>query len=177
MRRFGVSLEQLAHRLTTLQRVGQRGLPFFMARIDRAGQFSKRFTGASGATLLEGSGTCPLWIPHSAFERAGQYCRQVVHLPEAGAAPANWLTIARTVEGSFFDGVTRFAIVLGLEGRLAGNLALSRGLSLDQDDAQIIGPGCAACHIQDCRQRSLPPTGAKLYFEQLSHTDAPFQFG
>lgn len=177
MRRFGVSLEQLAHRLTTLQRVGQRGLPFFMARIDRAGQFSKRFTGASGVTLLEGSATCPLWIPHSAFERAGQYCRQVVHLPEAGAAPATWLTIARTVEGSFFDGVTRFAIVLGLEGRLAGNLALSRDLSLIEEDAQIIGPGCAACHVQDCRQRSLPPRGAKLYFEQLSHTDAPFQFG
>ncbi|MGI8942951.1 MAG: helix-turn-helix domain-containing protein, partial [Qipengyuania sp.] len=52
-RRFGVSFEQLAHRLTTLQRVGQRGLPFFMARIDRAGQFSKRFAGASGVGFLE----------------------------------------------------------------------------------------------------------------------------
>ena len=40
-RRFAVSFEQLAHRLTTLQRVGQRGLPFFMIRLDRAGQFSK----------------------------------------------------------------------------------------------------------------------------------------
>jgi len=59
-RRFGVSFEQLAHRLTTLQRVGQRGLPFFMARLDRAGQFSKRFSGASGATLLESDATCPL---------------------------------------------------------------------------------------------------------------------
>ena len=37
MRRFGVGFETLAHRLTTLHRVGQRGLPFFMARIDRAG--------------------------------------------------------------------------------------------------------------------------------------------
>ena len=49
-RRFNVGFEQLAHRLTTLQRVGQRGLPFFMARIDRAGQFSKRYAGASGTT-------------------------------------------------------------------------------------------------------------------------------
>lgn len=177
MRRFGVSLEQLAHRLTTLQRVGQRGLPFFMARVDRAGQFSKRFTGASGTTLLEGGGTCPLWVAHSAFEKAGQYSQQVVHLPGAGAAPGTWLTVARTVEGSFFDGVTRFAIVLGLEARLAGSLALSRSLSLDPNDAQPIGLGCAACHIQDCRQRSLPPRGAKLSFEQLSHADAPFQFG
>lgn len=177
MRRFGVSLEQLAHRLTTLQRVGQRGLPFFMARIDRAGQFSKRFAGASGATLLEGQASCPLWVTHSAFEKAGQWCRQTVHLPEAGAAPADWLTIARSVEGSFSDGVARFAIILGLESRLAGNLAPSRGLSLDAKDAQQIGLGCAACHIQNCRQRSLPPRGAKLHFDRISHGDTPFRFG
>ena len=177
MRRFGVSLEQLAHRLTTLQRVGQRGLPFFMARIDRAGQFSKRFAGASGATLLEGTNSCPLWIPHSAFQQPGQWCRQVVHLPEAGAAPANWLTIARTVEGSFSDGVARFAIILGLETRLAGNLAPSRDLSLDEDDALPIGLGCASCHIPNCRQRSLPPKGAVLQFERISHGDSPFRFG
>jgi predicted transcriptional regulator/DNA-binding XRE family transcriptional regulator len=177
MRRFGVSLEQLAHRLTTLQRVGQRGLPFFMGRIDRAGQFSKRFAGASGATLLEGNASCPLWVPHSAFEWAGQWCRQVVHLPEAGVAPADWLTIARTVEGSFSDGVARFAIILGLESRLAGNLAPSRDLSLRQEDAQAIGPGCAACHIQNCRQRSLPPRGTQLHFDRISHGDAPFRFG
>ncbi|MEL4403164.1 ImmA/IrrE family metallo-endopeptidase, partial [Shewanella algae] len=36
-RRFGAGFEQVAHRLTTLQRVGARGLPFFMVRIDRAG--------------------------------------------------------------------------------------------------------------------------------------------
>ena len=34
-RRFGAGFEQIAHRLTTLQRVGARGLPFFMLRIDR----------------------------------------------------------------------------------------------------------------------------------------------
>src|SRR5690606_38437527 len=67
MRRFGVSFEQLAHRLTTLQRVGQRGLPFFMARLDRAGQFSKRFAGASGATFLESEASCPLWHVHRTF--------------------------------------------------------------------------------------------------------------
>ena len=61
-RRFGVSFEQLAHRLTTLQRVGQRGLPFFMAKLDRAGQFSKRYAGASGTLMLESERTCPRWI-------------------------------------------------------------------------------------------------------------------
>jgi len=51
-RRFGAGFEQVAHRLTTLQRVGQRGLPFFMLRIDKAGQSSKRYAGASGSPLV-----------------------------------------------------------------------------------------------------------------------------
>ncbi|WP_201295612.1 ImmA/IrrE family metallo-endopeptidase, partial [Escherichia coli] len=32
-RRFGAGFEQVAHRLTTLQRIGARGLPFFLVRI------------------------------------------------------------------------------------------------------------------------------------------------
>ena len=51
-RRFGAGYEQVAHRLTTLQRVGARGLPFFMLRIDRAGQSSKRYAGASASPLV-----------------------------------------------------------------------------------------------------------------------------
>lgn len=177
MRRFGVSWEQLAHRLTTLQRVGQRGLPFFMARIDRAGQFSKRSAGASGTTLLEGQSSCPLWAAHSAFESAGRWYRQVIHLPQAGAAPSDWLTVARTADGSASDGAARFVVILGLESRLAGNLVPSRGLSLDVEDAQIVGPGCAACHIPNCRQRSLPPKGATLHFDRTTHGVTPFKFG
>ena len=71
-RRFGAGFEQVAHRLTTLQRVGARGLPFFMLRIDRAGQASKRYAGASGAALVEADGRCPLWRLHHAFDRPGR---------------------------------------------------------------------------------------------------------
>ena len=35
---FGVSVEQVAHRLTTLGRTGARGIPFFMLRVDRGRQ-------------------------------------------------------------------------------------------------------------------------------------------
>ena len=58
-RRFGVGFESLAHRLTTLQRVGQRGLPFFMARIDRAGQFSKRYRRGERGDLARRRGELP----------------------------------------------------------------------------------------------------------------------
>ena len=36
--RFGVSFEQAAHRLSTLQRDGARGVPFFFLRVDPAGK-------------------------------------------------------------------------------------------------------------------------------------------
>jgi predicted transcriptional regulator/DNA-binding XRE family transcriptional regulator len=172
-RRFGVGFEQLAHRLTTLQRVGQRGLPFFMARLDRAGQFSKRHAGASGATLLESDESCPLWHVHRTFERAGELCVQAIMQDGAGAAPAHWLTISRTVEGR---GGARFAVVLGIESRLAGDLAAARGMSLRPEDATPVGLGCARCHVAGCVQRSLPPRGAALQFPALEQGLTPFRF-
>lgn len=177
MRRFGVGFEQLAHRLTTLQRVGQRGLPFFMARIDRAGQFSKRFAGASGASILEAEDSCPLWDVHLAFERPGTLCVQPVMLDGAGAAPSHWLTMARTVDGRGTVGGARFAIVLGIEARLASDLAMARQISLRPEDAQPIGAGCTRCHIVQCAQRSLPPNGAQLRFSPLTRGSIPFEFG
>ena len=176
-RRFGTSFEQVAHRLTTLQRVGQRGLPFFMARLDRAGQFSKRFAGASGATLLEGENSCPLWIAHQAFERPGTLLTQPVVLEESRGGPRHWLTMAQTVEGSGSGGEARFVVILGVEMKLAADLAQARGLNLRPDNAERIGLGCARCHRPGCQQRSLPPVGAALQFDDLARGVTPFRFG
>src|SRR5690606_6198760 len=40
--RFGVGFETICHRLSTLQRPGAIGVPFFFVRVDRAGNISKR---------------------------------------------------------------------------------------------------------------------------------------
>src|SRR4029453_12526370 len=42
---LGANVEQVAHRLTTLSRPGARGVPFFMLRVDPAGNISKRYAG------------------------------------------------------------------------------------------------------------------------------------
>ena len=175
-RRFGVSFEQLAHRLTTLQRVGQRGLPFFMLRIDRAGQVSKTFIGASTARFIEQGTTCPLWQAHRAFDRAGDLQVQFVALDGSGEREGGWMTMARTVEGSGAPGEAQFVVVLGLEAVLASDLAQARGISLRPADAQPIGPGCARCHRESCSQRSLPPTGRKLVFDRSQRGVTPFEF-
>ena len=159
-RRFGAGFEQVAHRLTTLQRVGARGLPFFMVRIDRAGQASKRFSGASGASLAEAEGRCPLWRLHEAFDRPGSLVVQLVELEDAG----RWLTMARTVapQGRRYGGVpAEFAIGLGVAADQARGLAVARGVDL-AGEAMPIGLGCRACFRGECPQRSLAPAGRAL---------------
>lgn len=176
-RRFNVSFEQLAHRLTTLQRVGQRGLPFFMARVDRAGQFSKRYSGASGTMLLDAPSSCPLWIAHHAFERDHGLITGLATTEGSGAGQGTWFTMARTVavSGARPD-AGQFAVVLGLEASLAKSLAAARGMSLQDADAVPIGLGCAQCHRPDCRQRSLPPRGVNLQFTDRERGVTPFDF-
>jgi len=159
-RRFGVSHEQLAHRLTTLNRVGARGLPFFMLRIDRAGQVSKRLIGASEPGLAEADGICPLWEALGVFDRAGDPPPQRVAMPDG----TPFVTIARRVEqaGRSVLGVNaRFVIVLGLAGDLASQLATMRGLDRVAR-ATPIGPGCRRCPRPDCPQRAVPATGRAL---------------
>ncbi|MEQ1498029.1 MAG: short-chain fatty acyl-CoA regulator family protein [Novosphingobium sp.] len=177
-RRFNVGFEQLAHRLTTLQRVGQRGLPFFMARVDRAGQFSKRYAGASGTTLLESSGSCPLWNIHRAFEQTGRIVVQNVAFVDPAGQRSSWFSLARTVEGNGALGSdpARFVVVLGIEAGMAGQLALARGMALDPTSAETIGAGCGLCHRSDCQQRSLAPRGAVLEFDERSLGLTPFVF-
>jgi predicted transcriptional regulator/DNA-binding XRE family transcriptional regulator len=171
-RRFGVSFEQLAHRLTTLQRVGQRGLPFFMMRIDAAGQVSKRLVGASGAIFLESDNTCPLWCASRAFERPGEALAEAVALAETGAGPSHWLCLAQA--GG--EAAARFAVVIGVDASLANDLAFARNVTLRRDAALPIGPGCRLCHVADCPQRSLPPLGARLTFDRVQRSSVPFSF-
>lgn len=173
-RRFGAGFEQIAHRLTTLQRVGHRGLPFFMIRIDRAGQASKRYAGASAAPLVEADGRCPLWRLHAAFERPGRIERDLVELEDG----SRWFTIARTVHPQgrrAGDVAAEFVIGLGLDARLAGTLALARGLDFG-GPATPVGLGCVACTRPECPQRAAPPAGRALLFNERERGVSPFSF-
>jgi XRE family transcriptional regulator, fatty acid utilization regulator len=172
-RRFGAGFEQVAHRLTTLQRIGSRGLPFFMIRIDRAGQSSKRYAGASGSPLVETDARCPLWALHNAFDRPGQLVRQLVALDDG----SRWFTLARTVQphhGRAGSIRAEFAVGLGLDAKLAAPLAAARGVNLATGEAAPIGMGCRACTRPDCPQRSAPPMGRVLVFNDRERGLTPF---
>ncbi|HEX7782940.1 MAG TPA: short-chain fatty acyl-CoA regulator family protein [Sphingobium sp.] len=174
-RRFGASFEQVAHRLTTLQRVGARGLPFFMLRIDRAGQVSKRYAGASAAPLVEADGRCPLWDIHAAFGTAGHIVPHLVELEDG----ERWFTLSRTVEGQAAGlGNERaiFSVSVGLKAEFAAPLFHARGFDLVGGPAQPVGLGCVACTRPDCTQRSAMPRGRALQFSERERGLSPFAF-
>ena len=157
-RRFAASFDQVAQRMTTLGRVGERGLPFFTAVIDRAGRMSQFTAGGSGAAWpLEGA-RWPAWVPYAAFERPGTVLTQAATFGEGEGAGRHWFTITRTVD---VDGVMcsgRRAVVLGIEARFAGDLAHARGVSLDRLDAVPLGTPCGRCGRAEC----LTPAPARL---------------
>ena len=183
-RRFGAGFEQVSHRLTTLQRVGARGLPFFMIRIDRAGQSSKRYAGASGSPLVEANARCPLWALHHAFDAGNQIVRQLVELEDG----SRWFTLSRAVHpqggmaagqsdrGALANINTEFTIGLGLDAGLAAPLAAARGIDLKNGEAALVGLGCRACNRERCPQRSAPPAGRVLTFNERERGLTAFSF-
>ncbi|MGH6968935.1 MAG: helix-turn-helix domain-containing protein, partial [Stellaceae bacterium] len=111
MNRFGVSFEQATHRLSTLNRTGAAGIPFFFARADIAGNVSKRFS-AAGFHFSRYGGACPRFVVHEAFATPGLIRRQIARLPD----DATFFCVARTVEkpgGGFHTPSGHMAVVLG----------------------------------------------------------------
>ena len=178
--RFGASFEMVAHRLTTMQRVGSRGLPFFMLRLDRAGQVSKRYAGASKSPLIEGAQRCPLWNIHDAPKNAGRNMMQMIELEDG----SRWFTLARAIyktERSSMavqtaDNVAQFTVVIGLKAEFAKKMTLAAGLNIEGDGFLPIGLGCVSCTRLDCTQRSEAPLDRALVFNEREREITPFSF-
>ncbi len=172
--RFGAGFEQVAHRLTTLQRPGMRGIPFLMIRTDRAGNISKRFSAVRSALAADGGG-CPLWVLHAAFDRPGRIMRQVVETEDG----SRWLSVVRTVRtyATAYGSVKpEFAVLLAAELASARAMIYADGLDTGPGAATPIGLGCARCGRAACRQRSLAPAGARLTIDERSRGLTPFRF-
>jgi len=153
--RFGVGFEAVCHRLSTLQRRGATGLPFFFMRVDRAGNVSKRHS-STDFHFSQLGGACPLWIVYEAFNQPGRILTQVARMPDG----RQYFWIARQVSSGapgFGQPRKTFALALGCDLRQAERMVYSRGLDLTGANAVPIGPGCLTCERTDCLQRAFPP--------------------
>jgi predicted transcriptional regulator/transcriptional regulator with XRE-family HTH domain len=172
--RFGVSYEQAAQRLTTLSRPGARGIPFFMMRLDAAGNISKRFA-AGPFPFSRFGGACPRWNVHDSFKTPGRIVTQVIETPDG----ERYFTLSRTVRrtsGLQAGLEDELVIGLGCELKFAGKLAASRGLDIASPLAVEIGPSCRICERPACPQRAAAPINRTLLVEEASKSVSPFPF-
>ena len=174
-RRFGVSYEQACHRLTTLSKPGARGVPFFMMRIDSAGNISKRFAATPGFPFARFGGTCPRWNLHAAFKTPGRILTQVVETPDG----QRFFTLSRTVRRAaslYSPEEDDVAVGLGCELKHAHRLIYARGLNLAEPQVTPIGPACRVCERVDCPQRAAQPIGRTLMVDDYKKGVSPYPF-
>ncbi|MFO1143640.1 MAG: short-chain fatty acyl-CoA regulator family protein [Amaricoccus sp.] len=173
---FDASIEQVAQRLSTLQRPGSKGIPFFFVRVDQAGTITKRHS-ATRLQFARFGGACPLWNVHRAFETPGRFLRQLAETPDR----VRYLCLARDVSkpgGSFRAPVRRYAIGLGCEIAHAGGLVYADGLDLRNDAAyEPIGISCRICPRPDCHQRAVPPLEGRVTVDPDERDLLPYRIG
>ena len=174
-RHFHVGFETVCHRLSTLQRPGLRGVPFYFVRIDQAGNISKRQS-ATAFHFARHGGACPLWQVHEAFSQPGRILAQVAEMPDG----ARFFGIARTIErggGGYESRRKLFAIGLGCELSHARELVYADGLDVAAPRGVVpIGPGCRVCPRQDCVQRAFPPAGKVLIADSDAESLISYRF-
>ena len=173
-RRFGVSFEQACHRLSTLQRPGMRGLPFFFCRVDMAGNITKRHS-ATRLQFARFGGACPLWIVHEAVAIPDRILVQLAETPDG----VRYVSMAKGLvkpSGSYARSPRRYAVALGCEVEHAEAFIYADGLDLDNDAAATpIGTSCRLCPRQLCDQRAFPPADRPIVIDPDVRDVVPYR--
>ncbi len=172
--RYGASYEQAAQRLTTLTRADGRGVPFFMMRVDAAGNVSKRFTSGSFPFSRFG-GTCPRWSLHDSFKTPGRLIPQIIETPDG----QRFFTLSRTVRrasGLWAGQEDELAIGLGCELKYAPKLIYAKGIDLASAVPVEIGPSCRICERMACPRRAAAPINRTLLVDETNKAISPFPF-
>ena len=172
---FSVSFEQACHRLSTLQRPAQQGVPFFFCRVDMAGNVTKRHS-ATRLQFAQFGGTCPLMVVHEAVAIPDRIFTQLAETPDG----TRYVSIAKGLTKpttSFRRPARRYALALGCEVEHAALFVYADRLDLTgQGSATPIGPSCRICPRHDCDQRAYPPAGRDLQVDPDTRSIIPYTF-
>ncbi|MCW3837070.1 short-chain fatty acyl-CoA regulator family protein [Sphingomonas canadensis] len=171
--RFGASFEQACHRLSTLQRPGAAGIPFFFCRVDMAGNITKRHS-ATRLQFARFGGACPLWVVHEAVAIPDRILVQLAETPDG----VRYVSMAKGLvkpSGSYARAPRRFAVALGCEESHAREFIYADGLRID-GAATPIGSSCRICPRHDCDQRAFPPAGSEIRIDPDSRGTVPYAF-
>ena len=171
--RFGTSFEQTCHRLSTLQRPGAAGIPFFFCRVDMAGNITKRHS-ATRLQFARFGGACPLWVVHEAVAIPDRILVQLAETPDG----VRYVSMAKGLvkpSGSYTRTPRRYAVALGCEESHAPEFIYADGLRTD-GIATPIGSSCRICPRPDCDQRAFPPAGSEIRIHADARGAVPYGF-
>ena len=148
---FNVSFEQACHRLTSLQKPGNKAIAFHFVRTDIAGHISKRFS-LSGIKIPRYGTACPRWNIFAAFMQPGRINVQISETPDGNT----YFCIARAISkgvGGFGKPLRHFSIGLGCKFMHAKSMIYSDSVNL-KDTNQIvqIGATCPVCQRYACQE-------------------------
>ncbi len=173
--RFQASVEQVAYRMTTLQKPGAKGMPLFFVRMDCAGNVSRRYS-AAGFHFARFGGLCPRWGIHRTFRTPGETRVEVVQMPDG----ATYFTVARLVErpgAGHAMPSQQFVVALGCDIAHAGQMVYSDRVALNASNlATPIGVNCRLCDRIDCNRRAFPPLNRRLVIDENHLGFAPYFF-
>jgi predicted transcriptional regulator len=149
---YHASFEQIAHRLVTLRRPGEQGIPFGFLRSDPAGRLTKHFP-LPGLLLPNSGHACPLWAIFGAFRTPDTMVRQIVRFADG----SRYLFLAQTVQrrtAAFRETVVPTSIMLACNVLHADRTIYSAGLDLQDQSADVpVGPSCRLCTRRECPSR------------------------
>jgi predicted transcriptional regulator/DNA-binding XRE family transcriptional regulator len=171
-RRFGVSFEQACHRLSTLQRPGAEGVPFYFCRVDMAGNITKRHS-ATRLQFARFGGACPLWHVHEAVAIPDRILVQHAETPDG----VRYVSMAKGLvkaSGRFDRLARRYAVVLGCEAIHAADFVYADAVDR-AGPATPIGISCRLCPRPDCDQRAFPPSDRAIAVEPDVRRVVPYR--
>lgn len=149
---YNASYEQVAHRLVTLRRQGEEGIPFGFLRSDPAGRLTKHFP-LPGLLLPYSGHACPIWAIYGAFRTPDTSLRQIVRFSDG----SRYLFLARTVQrrsAGFHEPPVMASVMLACDVLHADRTVYAQGLDLRDNSADIlVGPTCRLCTRGNCASR------------------------
>lgn len=161
---YGASFEQVAHRLVTLRKPGETGVPFAFLRSDPAGRLTKHFP-LPGLPLPGAGHACPLWVIYAAFRTPDRTVRQLAQFPDG----SRYLFLARAQarrSAHFSDQAIHTSVMLACDALHADRTVYGAGLPLSDPSFDVpVGPTCRLCSRRDCAERqeeAVAPGGQQI---------------
>ncbi|WP_055047823.1 helix-turn-helix domain-containing protein [Devosia sp. A16] len=149
---YTASFEQVAHRLVSLRKPDDPGLPFGFLRSDAAGRLTKHFP-LPGLPLPSAGHACPRWVIYGAFRTPRTLTRQIAQFADG----SRYLFIASAQARSgtgFADHAIPISVMLACDVLHADRTVYGAGLDLGDGSTDVpVGPSCRLCPRRDCADR------------------------